>query len=437
MTHNGWRKPTPGLVQAEQHAQVGERLSIPKSQAIVAVKKVSAAIGLKAPDLLILDTLAAVTQPQDWEEGRRPIVWPSNAFLMAQGGFSLASLRRHIRRLCEAGIISMKDSPNGKRWGKRDDDGRIVEAYGFDLAPLAARTEEFEALHARIVEERAFCKSLRDKITITRRSIRAKIDKALESRLRGPWRELQEEFSEMLERLPRRVDAPEKLLDLVDWFVALKEKVEEAFAAAFDWPAESDAKQPQQEPEAASNVVPFSQKMTPTGLSDEAHIQTTNQPNSVNSNRFDNKAAPAAPPEPDFPPSVEGGTAELDEVQWSSHGTRRTSEVELTTVMAACPEFADMARAMVGGYVKNWNDLHRAACMLRPSCGISEEAWNVAQQKLGRLIAAAALALIYEKHMKGEVASAGGYLRGMVAKALDGELHLDRSFYGRISERRV
>ncbi len=92
-----------------------------------------------------------------------------------------------------------------------------------------------------------------------------------------------------------------------------------------------------------------------------------------------------------------------------------------------------MARAMVGGYVKNWDDLHRAAGMLRPSCGISEYAWNVAQKKLGPLVAAAALALIYDKHAKGEVVSAGGYLRGIVGKAIDGELHLERSFYGRLS----
>ena len=27
MTHTGWRKPTPGLLQAEQHAKVGEQLA--------------------------------------------------------------------------------------------------------------------------------------------------------------------------------------------------------------------------------------------------------------------------------------------------------------------------------------------------------------------------------------------------------------------------
>ena len=100
--------------------------------------------------------------------------------------------------------------------------------------------------------------------------------------------------------------------------------------------------------------------------------------------------------------------------------------------MAACPEFASIARGLVG-YVNSWDDLHRAAGMVRPMVGISEDAWNVAQQKMGPLVAAAAMSLIYEKTSTGEVASAGGYLRGIVGKALDGELHLERSFYGRLS----
>lgn len=426
MTHNGWRKPTSGLVEAEKLALAGECLSVPKSQAIVAVKKVAASIGLKAPHMLLLDILAAVTQPQDWQQGRRPIVWPSNAYLLEQTGFSLSALRRHGRRLCDAGIISMKDSPNGKRWGKRDEDGNIVEAYGYDLTPLATRTAEFEALHARNLEERALCQSLRNTITIARRSIRAKIEKALESRLRGPWRDLQAEFELVLERLPRRSDTPEKLMDLADWFGALKERVEEAFTAAFDWLERSDARPA----EGASD----SQKMTPTGAESGTHILITNQPDSVTSKSFKHKAARSGLPGTDAPPLVEKESADLSDIQWSTHENKRTSDVELTTVMAACPEFGDMARAMVGGYVKNWDDLHRAAGLLRPSCGISEDAWNVAQQKLGPFVAAAAIALIYDKHAKGEVASAGGYLRGIVGKALEGDLHLERSFYGRLRQ---
>jgi replication initiation protein RepC len=200
MTQSGWRKPAPELLQAERFAEVGEQLTIPKTRAIVATKKVAAVIGLKSHDLLLLDTFGAVTQSQDWEQGRRPIVWASNHFLMQQTGFSLATLRRHVRRLCEVGVISMKDSPNCKRWGRRDADGVIVEASGFDLGPMAARAEEFEALYAHL----QVCATLRNAITVTRRMIRAKIEKALEAGLRGPWTNLQGAFRELLESLPAR-----------------------------------------------------------------------------------------------------------------------------------------------------------------------------------------------------------------------------------------
>ena len=434
MTQNGWRKPTPGLLQAEQHARAGEQLSIPKSQAIVAAKKIAAAIGLKAQDLLLLDTFGALTQSQDWEQGRRPIVWVSNNFLLEQTGFSLPTLRRHIRRLCEAGVISMKDSPNGKRWGKRDDEGYITEAYGFDLAPLAARTAEFEALYAHLQEERQFSASLRNTITVTRRLIRAKIEKALESSLRGPWSDLREEFAMMIAELPGRSVATERLLNYVDTIKALKERVEAAFEAAFDWPEESDAQSSTQEPSKVSNVVPFSKNLTPTSLENDTHILTTNDLNSVNSNRFEEKHAAGTPPDNQPPVQVDSPEEDLDRDSWTTQGRKgRTTEVELSTVMVACPEFATMARAMLDGYVKNWDELHRAAGMLRPSLGISEHAWNVSQKNLGPYVAAAAMALIYEKIEAGEVASAGGYLRGMVEKALQGDLHLERSFYGRLS----
>ena len=79
----------------------------------------------------------------------------------------------------------------------------------------------------------------------------------------------------------------------------------------------------------------------------------------------------------------------------------------------------------------------RAAAQLRPMAGISEDAWNVAQKVMGPGVAAAAIALIFDKHTDGEVKSPGGYLRGMVEKARAGELHLDRSFYGRLNEVRA
>jgi len=436
MKHNGWRKPTPGLVVAEKHAQAGERLSIPKSQATSSVKRVAAAIGLKAPDLLLLDTFAAFTQPQDWEQGRRPIVWASNNFLIEQTGFSLSALRRHVRRLAELGLIWIKDSPNGKRYGHRDEDGVIIEAFGFDLAPLAARAAEFQSLYAQLKEEREFCAAQRNVITITRRIIRAKIEKALESDLRGPWRELEEEFALLLQGLPKRSTAVSKLLDIVDWFKEFRQRVETAFEAAFDWPAESDVEQSSQDVKATTNVVPISINMTPTDVTNDTHILTTKQPHSVTSNRFENKAAADVEPELPKPEQVERPEDVDLDIKWSTHTNKRKSEVDIPMLMLCCPHFAEMARGMEG-YIRNWDDLHRAAGKLRSMMGISENAWNVAQRVLGPAIAAATMALIFDKHSTGEVKSPGGYLRGMVEKAQAGELHLDRSFYGRMNEHRA
>jgi replication initiation protein RepC len=94
---------------------------------------------------------------------------------MDQTGFSLSALKRHARRLAEAGIIAFKDSPNGKRWGRRDADGVILEAYGFDLSPMSARVEEFEDLYAQLQAERELCLRLKRQITVARRMIRARI----------------------------------------------------------------------------------------------------------------------------------------------------------------------------------------------------------------------------------------------------------------------
>ena len=370
MKHTGWRKPTPGLVIAEKHAQAGEQVAVPKTRAVVACKKVAAAIGLKAPDMLLLDTLAAVAQPQDWEQGRRPIVWASNAFLIEQLGWSLSALRRHVRRLCDAGVIAMKDSPNGKRWGRRDDAGYIVEAYGFDLAPLAARAEEFETLHAVLQEERQYCATLRNSITVTRRIIRAKIEKALESHLRGPWRELEDEFAGLLKGLPGRSVPARKLENVLTWLTELKGRVEAFFEVAFDWPEETDANFVDKSKTADEELPSNAQKMTPTGAASETHILTTNQPDPVISNRFETKhtVGVADKSEPsDQADRLDGG--DLD-IQWNAHTKRPKSDIDVPTLMQACPEFAQMARSLCG-YLKNWSDVHRAASQLRAVAGIS------------------------------------------------------------------
>ena len=420
---SGWRKATAGLAVSERHAQAGEKAGVPKTRAYVAVKRVGAHIGLKASDLMLLDTLGAFTQPQDWEEGQRPIVWASNAYLMEQTGFSLSALKRHARRVAELGLISFKDSPNGKRWGRRNEEGVIIEAYGFDLSPLAARVEEFEQLHVEIQAERALCQRLKRQITVSRRMIRARIEAAVSGALRGPWAQLTTLFEELLARLPRRHTASETLERLMDWFRELQECVEVAYlkATRADEVVENT-------PETTEQVVQKTQEMNPREVISEPHIPTTTKLDPVTCNSSEKEEAagvvPNAPPEERVDRELEEWVREVRK--------KRGTALDLATVMQACPEFASWARN-IGGYLKDWGDLHRVAGQLRPMIGVSEHAWNLAQDRLGPQVATAALVLTFDKHAMGEVASPGGYLRGMIQKAGAGELHLERSFYGRLS----
>lgn len=422
MKHTGWRKPTPGLGIAEQLAQAGERVAVPKTRAFVAVKRVGALIGLKAGDMMLLDTLGAFTQAQDWEEGQRPIVWASNAYLMEQTGFSLSALKRHARRLAEAGVISFRDSPNGKRWGRRDAEGRIVEAYGFDLSPLSARVEAFEELHVELQAERELCQRLKRQITVARRMIRARIEAAVSSTMRGPWAQFTRLFEELLERLPRRHEASERLMRLLIWFKELQERVESAYLKGTEivQPVENTLQNKE-------HVYEKTQEMNPKEVISDPHILITNQLNPVTSNSSESEEAASVAPNTRPEEQVD---RELE--VWVTEVRKKRAALDVPTVMQACPEFASWARN-IGGFLKDWNDLHRAAGQLRPMIGMSEHAWNVAQDRLGKQLATAALALVFEKHSAGEVASPGGYLRGMVEKAGAGELHLERSFYGRLS----
>ncbi|MEY8829732.1 plasmid replication protein RepC [Sedimentitalea sp. XS_ASV28] len=423
MQSSGWRKATAGLAFAERYAKAGEQEAVPKSRAFVAVKRVGAHIGLKAGDMMLLDTLGAFTQAQDWEEGRRPIVWASNAYLMEQTGFSLSALKRHARRLAESGVIAFKDSPNGKRWGRRDEDGVIIEAYGFDLSPLAARAEEFEQLQAELQAERELCQLLKRQITVSRRMIRARLEAALSGALRGPWVQLHEVFEELLGKLPRRIVASQTLDRLLGWFNDLQERVEAAFLKATR-PTESVEKQSLTQ----GKTTEHTQEMNPREVNTDPHIQITNQPDPVTCNRSETEQAACVAPDPEPAVPIERSGRE-EEAQMEARP--RGVALDVPTIMQACPEFATWARDL-GGYLKDWGDVYRVAGRLRPMIGVSEHAWAAAQEGLGKQAAAAAMVLVFDKHAKGEVASPGGYLRGMVEKAGAGELHLERSIYGRL-----
>jgi replication initiation protein RepC len=122
---------TPGLLKADRTAEsfkgLPEGVSSP-GQLLAALKAAAPRLGISPRLVHAVDWLFRFTQPQNWEQGGRPVVWPSSSMQQEALGLSPTQVKEINRRLIELGLVTMKDSPNGKRYGKRDPKGRIVEA---------------------------------------------------------------------------------------------------------------------------------------------------------------------------------------------------------------------------------------------------------------------------------------------------------------------
>src|SRR5271170_4440222 len=110
---------TPGLLKADRTA--GGFAGLPESvtsseQLLAALKAAAPRLGIPPRLVHAVDWLFRFTQPQDWEQGSRPIVWPSASMQEESLGLSETQAKRLNRSLIEAGLVTMKDSPNGKRY---------------------------------------------------------------------------------------------------------------------------------------------------------------------------------------------------------------------------------------------------------------------------------------------------------------------------------
>lgn len=149
----GARSPRARTQDAPAFPPVARRALLP------AVRTIRHELGLSTGDLLVLDALLSFLPCRDRRSGEeRPIspdlvlvVFASNAALCERAnGMEERVLRRHVSRLCEAGLLRRKDSATGKRFPLKAD-GLIRDAFGLDLTPLLERHPE---LTRRAEEER-------------------------------------------------------------------------------------------------------------------------------------------------------------------------------------------------------------------------------------------------------------------------------------------
>jgi replication initiation protein RepC len=381
--------------QATAKARPPEK-AVHKWQVFRAICTAKATVGVSERALAVLDALLSF-HPETALSGDGLIVFPSNQQLALRAhGMAPATLRRHLAALVDCGLIIRRDSPNGKRFARKGRSGAIEMAFGFDLSPLVARAEQFEAWAEDVRAEERALRLVRERITLCRRDIAKMIATGVEEGVptrragQGPsdWSEIHGLYRGILERIPRTA-ACEELEPIAADLTLLADEILTLL--------ESHVK---------SSISSANESQT------ERHIHNSNPHPCIDLEpgfqeswgpKSEPQLEPSRPPQQGFP---------------------------LGMVLEACPDIVDYAK----GGISNWRDLQATAAMVRSMLGISPSAWEAAQSVMGELPAAIVVAAILQRGAA--IASAGGYLRELTRKAEAREFSLGPMLMALIGSRK-
>jgi replication initiation protein RepC len=440
----GFRRLTPGLLAADRTAEdfdgLPEGVEV-HGQLLAAFKAAASRLGL-APRLVhAIDWLFKFTQPQDWEEGWRPIVWPSASLQQEALGLSPTQAKAINRALIEAGLITMKDSPNGKRYGIRNRKGQIVEAYGFDLSPIAARYEEFVSLAEEAKAERAELGRLRRRATIARKGITQILETAAEYDCTGEeWPTLMRETRGLTLAL-RRAERPAEVAFGVEGLERrqdlARKRLESLLLEAESVSSESVDSNPK-----GSEYRPHSLPTNPT-IDPEQDTVIAHQGCKSVSGVVPSDIAPAGTPggpeRAAVRPGDQGNDGKVAEPapaagqgdqQRPPPPGRTDSNPVMKLPIDELLRLAPRLRTYLTSPRPAWPEIVNAADWLRGELGVSQSLWGEACLAMGREQATIAIAIVSAKPAAHFRSTPGGYFHGMVVKAKSGQLNLGRTVWG-------
>jgi replication initiation protein RepC len=376
----GQRAMTLALVRRQVETdQAANRRPIDKWRVFRDIGDARERLGLKDRALAVLNALLSFYPAAELSSENNMVVFPSNMQLSARAnGITGTTLRRNLASLVEAGIVTRKDSPNGKRYARKGAGGSIQDAYGFSLAPLLARAGEFAALAQDVAAEQRRFRMTKDRLSIARRDVRKLITVGLEEGATGDWRTVEDCFVDIVERIPRRPTLRE-LVDLLDEMTQLHEEVVNMLETQQD-----------------------STKAVVNANVSGHHIQDSQSESLI-----------------EFEPAFEKERGKRTADIARSVEKTRTQAFPLAIVRKGCPEILAYGP---GGAVATWRDLMNAAVTVRSFLGISASAYEEACAIMGDTQAAIAVACIYER--SSHINSPGGYLRDLTTKAKRGEFSL-------------
>lgn len=345
------------------------------------LSKAQAAFGVSERDLSVIQGLLSFFPADALGGNAEMIVFPSNKAICERlNGMPCSTMRRHLARLVEAGLLVRRDSPNGKRYVRKHGEERV--AFGFDLSPLYCRAEEIVRAAEAVREAEDSLRRLREIVSLMRRDVAAlaEFGEEMQPGL-GLWDRLRDTASLTARALRRKLT----LVGLGEHRVLLEMLLDQA-----------------------RDVIdgPETEEMVTNDAQYERHHHNSNK-DSI-----------------DFEPALEkrraanivpGDQTCAPEVNVEEPDTRRTPKIPLHLVIAGCPAL----KTFYQGEVRHWHQLFDAACHVRPAMGISASAWEEAQRCMGPEQAAIVVVAILERFA--EIKSPGGYLRALTVKAAAGE----------------
>jgi len=345
------------------------------------LSKAQAAFGVTERDLTVLQGLFSFFPDDALGGNAEMVVFPSNKAICERlNGMPCSTMRRHLARLVEAGLLMRRDSPNGKRYVRKHGEERV--AFGFDLSPLYCRSEEIAraAEAVREAEERA--RRLREVVSLMRRDLAALAEFGEEILPGlGLWDQLRDKAVLTARALRRKL------------------AIEELSACRADLEALLDR---------ARNAIdgPETEEMNTNDARFERHHHNSNKDSIDLEPALEKGGAAADAPDED----TDAPIADVEEQE-----RRQVPKIPLHLVIAACPSL----KTFYQSDIRHWHQLFDAACHVRPAMGISASAWEEALRFMGPEQASIVLVAMLERFA--DIRSPGGYLRALTSKAAAGE----------------
>ncbi len=339
-----------------------------------------AAFGLSHRDLAVLQALLSFHPTRDLDPGAGDlIVFPSNKSICGRlNGMPCSTMRRHLAKLVDSGLITRRDSPNGKRYRRRY--GPIQASYGFDLTPLVVRGAEITKAAKQAQAEGERIKYLREQISLMRRDLTALVDHCRKAKTQKMDLAAVENLIDQVSRTLRR-----KLT--VDKLEAIHSELEVILS----------------ETRAARSPVETTE-MSTSDVHSEQHIQSSDINRSEKeSERIDDQVV------------VFEDARGKPVTRKSDRTTDERSSVPMALLLSSCREIAAFAE----NGIRSMNDLVRAAERSVPMMGISGDAWMQAKSVMGAGEASVVIAAMLERFE--EIKSPGAYLRSLCIRAGNGE----------------